>query len=108
MLPASVSLVELVPEIVDALSKKAQRYGIGCNDVDALVYVNLGNRFLAPNLDIPNIDKLRSQDWRSVSVVFPPYGVILYTESAAPDFLSTLKPGQYNEWQDIDSLFEAQ
>ncbi len=106
--PASVSLFELVPEIVDALSEKAQKYGTGCNDIDALVYVNLGNRFLAPNSDMPNLDELRSQGWRSVSVVFPPYGVILFARSAAPDFLSTLKPGQYIGWRDIDSLFEAQ
>lgn len=106
--PTSVSFVELVSEIVDALSEKAQKYGTGCNDIDALVYVNLGNRFLAPNSNVPNIDKLRSQGWRSVSVVFPPCGVILFAGSAAPDFLSTLKPGQYNGWRDIYSLFEAQ
>jgi hypothetical protein len=105
--PASVSLVELVPEIVDTMSEKAQKYGTGCNDIDALVYVNLGNRFLAPHSDIPNLDALLLQGWRSVSILFPPYGVTLFGAAAAPDFLTALAPGQYMGWQDIDSLFEA-
>lgn len=106
--PASVSLVKLVPEIVDALSEKAQKYGNGCTDIDALVYVNLGNQFLAADSDVPNLDKLKSQGWRSVSILFPPYGVILFTAPTAPEFLGALAPGQYMSWNDIDSLFEAQ
>jgi len=106
--PTSVGLGALVLKIVEALSEKAQKYGAGCNDIDALVYVNLKDQFLAADSDLPNLDKLRSQEWRSVSFVFPPYGVILFATSMAPNFLTALKPGQYMEWQDIDSLFEAQ
>ena len=105
--PISISLVELVPHIVDALSEKAQRYGTGCNDIDALVYVNLMNRFLAADSDVPNLDTLQSQGWRSGSILFSPYGVILFAVPTAPDFLTALAPGQYMAWQDIDSLFEA-
>jgi hypothetical protein len=43
-----------VPEISVALSKKAQKYGYGCNKINALVYVNLKNRHLAPNSQMPN------------------------------------------------------
>ncbi len=105
--PTSVELQILVPEIVEALSEKAQKYGAGCNDIDALVYVNLKDQFLAADSDLPNLDELQSQGWRSVSFVFSPYGVILFSASTAPDFLTALEPGQYMEWQDIDSLFEA-
>ena len=105
--PTSIALVELVPKVVDALSEKAQKYGTGCNNIDALVYVNLGDQFLAADSDVPNLDKLQSQRWRSVSIVFPPYGVILFAATTAPDFLTALAPGQYMDWQNIDSLFEA-
>lgn len=104
--PTSVELQILVPEIVKALSEKAQKYGAGCNDIDALVYVNLKDRYLAADSDLPNLDKLQSQGWRSVSFLFSPYGVTLFAASTAPDFLTALEPGQYMKWQDIDSLFE--
>ena len=105
--PTSVVLAELVPKIVDALSEKAQKYGTGCNDIDALVYVNLRDHFLAADSDVPHLDKLKLQGWRSVSFLFPPYGIILFTGSEAPDFLTALTPGQYMKWNDIDSLFET-
>jgi len=105
--PTSVALAEFVPKIVDALSKKAQKYGTGCNDIDALVYVNLENQFLAADSDAPNLDKLKSQGWRSVSLLFPPYGVILFAEPTAPDYLEILAPGQYMGWSDMYSLFEV-
>lgn len=105
--PTSVALAELVPKIDDALSEKAQKYGTGCNGIDALVYVNLGNHFLAADSDVPHLDKLKSHGWRSVSILFPPYGIILFAGSMAPDFLTALVPGQYMSWNDIDSLFET-
>jgi len=106
-LPASITLNGLVPEVVGALSEKARKYGLGCSDVDALVYVNRETQFLAANSLMPDLAELRSQGWRSVSVVFPPYGVILCRKSMCPDFLSALRPGQQRNWRDIDSLFEG-
>lgn len=105
--PRSITLVELVPNVVDALSEKAQKYGTGCKDIDVLVYVNLGNRFLTAGSDVPNLDALQLQGWRSVSILFPPYGVILFAAATAPDVLTALEPGQYMGRQDLDSLFEA-
>lgn len=106
--PTSVSLEMLVPEIVNALSEKAQKYGAGCKDIDALVLVNLQDQFLAPDSDMPKTDQLKSQGWRSVSFLFPPYGVILFATCSAPLFLTEVGPGQYMKWQGVDSLFEAQ
>lgn len=103
----SITLVELAPIVVDALSAKAQKYGTGCNYIDALVYVNLGDKFLVADSDVPNLEALQLQGWRSVSILFPPYGVLLFTSITAPEFLTELALGQYMGWQDIDSLFEA-
>jgi hypothetical protein len=55
--PISVNLELLVPEIVTAMSEKAQRYGAGCKDIDALVYINLQDQFLAPDSALPKIDQ---------------------------------------------------
>jgi hypothetical protein len=105
--PTYVNLEMLVPEIVTSLSEKPQRYGAGCENVDALVYINPQDQFLAPDSDLPKIGQLKSQGWRSVSVLFPPYGVILFATSIAPSFLTGAGPGQYMQCQDINSLFEA-
>jgi len=105
--PSAVELHILVPEIVEAISEKAKKYGAGCNGIDMLVYVNLTDRYLAAHSELPNLNKLHLQGWRSVSILFPPYGIILFAKSAAPDFITALKPGQYMEWKDIDTLFEA-
>ena len=40
--PRPVSFQALVDEVADALREKAAKYGKGCRDLDALVYVNLG------------------------------------------------------------------
>jgi len=104
--PTAVNLEILVPKIVTALSKKVQKYGAGCKDIDALVYINLEHQFLAPDSVLPEIDQLKSQGWRSVSFVFSPYGVILFATSSAPSFLTGAGAGQYMKWHDIDSLFK--
>ena len=105
----SIELQELVPKIVQALLEKFNKpnYGAACGSIDALVYVNLKDQHLAPHSNMPNLDELRSQGWRSVSLLFPPYGVILYAESMAPDFLRALAPGQYMKFEDISSLFDT-
>lgn len=105
--PTSVELHMLVPEIVQALTEKAQKYGAGCSAIDALVYVNFKDQYLAAHSDMPNLDKLRSQGWRSVGLLFSPYGVILFAGPMAPDFLRALEPGQHMKHEGICSLFEA-
>ena len=105
--PAPVEFQVLVPEIAQALEKYARTYGAGCSAIDALVYVNRGNQYLAPHSDIPNLDELRGQGWGSVSLLCPPFGVILFVGPMAPDFLRALEPGQYKKYEDICSLFEA-
>lgn len=106
--PTAVKLHILVPEIVKAISGKARKYGAGCNSIDMLVYVNRTDWYLAAHSELPNMNDLYLQGWRSVSLIFPPYGVILFAKhKTAPDFLTALKPGKYMEWKDIDTLFDA-
>jgi len=105
--PKPVNIETLFPKIVEALSEKSRKYGTGCKNIDALVYVNREDLYLKPDSNIPNIAKLQSQGWRSVSFLFPPYGVVLYSTVKAPDFLNSIKPGQYMKWSDIETLFSA-
>jgi hypothetical protein len=100
-----------VPELEIALLAKAQKYkrmyGKDCiNQIDALVYVDLEERFLAVNSRIPALDRLKSQGWRSISLLFSPYGVVLWANPTAPEFLRATPPGPHIEWRDIDTLFK--
>lgn len=103
--PIPFNLETLVPALVDSLSEKSIKYGNKCHDIDILVYINLSNKSLIPDSEIPDLDKLRLQGWRSASFIFNPYGVVLFANSNAPDFLCSLKPGVYNEWK-TDGLFD--
>lgn len=105
--PVLVSLGALVPEIVEALSEKSHKYGVGCKDIDALVYINVDDRYLAPESDMPSLRKLQSQGWRSVSFVFSPYGVVLFATPDAPDFLNSIEAGKYMKWSNIETLFDV-
>jgi putative endonuclease (uncharacterized protein DUF1780) len=68
-------------------SEKAAKYGAACNDLDAQMYVNLSDKFLDANSTVPDTTKLEQQGWRSVSLLFSPYGAVLFAKSDAPSFL---------------------
>lgn len=105
--PTPISYKKIFEIITAALSKKANRYGQqGCSSLDALVYVNLQNRFLDPTTTIPTVDSLVSQGWRSVSFVFPPYSHVVFAKDTAPDFLKSNEGQAKKEWDDPDSFFE--
>lgn len=105
--PIPLGFEHLVPKLVIALSDKAQKYGNQCTNIDALVYVDLKERYLATESRISNLEGLKLQKWRSVSVLFSPFGVVLFTGLAAPEFLKAIAPGPHMEWKDIDRLFKA-
>ena len=100
-----IELHALIREIEKALAPKAQKYGSGCADVDALVYVDLKHKFLGVDSKMPSTDQLEAQGWRSVSLLFLPYAVVLFAKPAAPGLLKRLAPGQYMIWQDLQTLF---
>ena len=101
-----ISFQELVAELTKALSEKAVKYGTGCRDLDALVYVNLEGRHLDANSALADVSKLRGQGWRSVSVVFPPYSVVLSAESTAPVFIRMASGPAVSKCGDLDTLFD--
>ena len=100
-----LSFQVLVPELTNALGEKAMKHGTGCTDLDALVYVDLEGRHLDANSVIPDPSKLKSQGWRSVSMLFPPYGVVLSAESTAPVFIQMASGQVVSKWGDLDTLF---
>jgi len=104
--PRPLSFQALVPELTNALGEKAMKYGTGCRDLDALLYVNLEGRHLDANSAIPDLSKLKSQGWRSVSVLFPPYSVVLCAESAGPAFIQMASGQVASKCGDLDTLFD--
>ncbi|MGO8991502.1 MAG: DUF1780 domain-containing protein [bacterium] len=110
-LPIPLGLGRLAPVLEITLSAKAQKYKEnykdGCTEIDALVYVALKDRFLAVNSRLPDLEGLKTQGWRSVSLLFSPFGMVLFTGSTAPEILRAIPPAPHMEWQDIDTLFES-
>lgn len=104
--PSPVDLETLIPEIATALSSKAKKYGRGCKDVDALIYADLKDRFLATGSSVRNLEPLKLQGWRSVSLLFPPCGIVLLATKAAPGFLQEAEGEVRTKWANIDTLFK--
>lgn len=105
--PVPIELESLVPEVAAELSEKATKYGVGCKGIDALVYVDLEGAFLKANSPVPNTNALERQGWRSVSLLFSPYGVVLLATTNAPTFLRDAVSRTSLKWVNIDTLFEA-
>ena len=105
--PVLIDLKALVPEVTAALSEKALKYGAGCKDLDALIYVDLKDAFLEANPFVPSVANLERQGWRSVSLLFSPYAVVLLATGGAPAFLFSALGTTSMKWEEIDTLFEA-
>jgi len=85
---------ELLREVHKALGNKSGKT-VNRAALDALVYVNLRGRHLYPAPDVIEEDAraVAHLGWRSVSVLWPPYAVVISAKSAAPKFLR-VKTGQ--------------
>ena len=79
---------ELLREVHKALGNESRKT-VNRAALDALVYVNLRGRHLYPAPDVFEEDARAVADlgWRSVSVLWPPYAVVISARSAAPKFL---------------------
>jgi hypothetical protein len=106
--PVALTFQELVSELTKALHEKALKYGKGCKDLDALVYVNLEGKYLNTKSVIPDLSALIAQGWRSVSVLFPPYSAVLFAESTAPSFIRTVSGRAVSKCDDLDALFDVE
>lgn len=101
------SLERLGDEVTKALQEKAAKYGKGCNDLDALVYADLHNQHLNAKSIVPDVTQLKAQGWRSVSVIFAPYSVVLLANADAPDFIQARAGQVQYRWENWDTLFDA-
>ena len=76
------------------------------SDLDALVYVDLKTKFLRPTI-LPTAlpEELSQQGWRSVSMLFPPYAIVVSAAANAPDFLRERAGRLFENW--VDGLFDS-
>jgi hypothetical protein len=101
-----LELAMVIPHIAAALAEHAAWYGARCVGLDALVSLHGRWCVLAPPAPPPEVASLPLQGWRSVSVLCPPYGMVLYAASGAPVFLRLATGRLLRQWDNIDTLFE--
>jgi hypothetical protein len=102
---------EVARNVAESLCDKASHYGvINCSKLDALVYLDLSGRHLWPldaALETEAADELIRQAWRSVSVVFLPYGVVLTAKADAPPWLKEKRMRVLKKWRGPDGWFDV-
>lgn len=107
--PKPMRRFELVNAVTEALESKSTKYGpSGCAKTDALVYADItGTRFLMRRSMVQDLTGLDRQGWRSVSVLFPPHGIVLLARDTAPEFLRQLVGKVRKAWHKPDGLFDT-
>ena len=101
-----IDLKVIVPHVTAALAEHAAWYGARCVGLDVVFAIGGYPSVLAPPTHAPEIGALALQGWRSVSMLCPPYGMVLYAASGAPDVLRTVTGRLLRQWENIDTLFE--
>jgi len=107
----ALSFADMSNCVADRLNEKFCALGglSGCRGIDALVYVNLRHRHLWPaEFDAKSVglSRVRSQGWRSVSVLMLPYGVVFFSREDGPEFIRTIQgeirldPNRTDHWFD--------
>jgi hypothetical protein len=106
--PKPILFDEVLLLVSSELSKKFSKYGYSiCSKLDALVYINLRTSFLEHDSPLKNLDVLRKQGWRSVSIIFSPYSYVFFATDKAPKFLKNFIGQTKSEWRGYpDGLFE--
>jgi Putative endonuclease, protein of unknown function (DUF1780) len=99
-------LAGVIPHVTAALGAQAAWYGTRCVGLDALVSVDGHWRLPTPPAPALEVEALALQGWRSVSVLCPPYGMVLYAASGAPAFLRMVTGKLLRQWDNMDTLFE--
>ena len=99
-------LAVLISHLTATLAEHAAWYGARCVGLDALVSIERHHGVLVQPAQPPEVGALTVQGWRSVSVVCPPYGLVLYAASGAPDFLRMVTGRLLRQWDNIETLFE--
>ena len=94
----------LLPHVTAVLAPHAAWYGARCIGLDALVVVDACQCGLAQPALETGVAALPWQGWRSVSVWWPPYGLVLYAASGAPAFLCVATSTAFQHGDTIDTL----
>jgi hypothetical protein len=105
--PIPIGWESLLPEVTAALSEKAIKYGVGCKALDALVYIDLEDTLLDANSSMLETAELEHQGWRSVSLLFSPYAVVLLAGKDASVHLRCAVGAAQKKWANIETLFEV-
>ncbi|MBN8913083.1 MAG: DUF1780 domain-containing protein [Rhizobiales bacterium] len=107
-----VAMMEGWRKTATALGKKAAKYGAAtCSQLDALLHLDLAGSHLWPPEDVLHSEiaaELTRQGWRSVSMLFPPYGAVLQAGTGAPDFLKEAAGEVRSQWHGVamEGLFD--
>ena len=101
-----MDLTASLAHVPAALAQHAAWYGVRCVGLDVVVAVDGHHGVLAPPAPAPAIGALALQGWRSVSVVCPPSGMVLYAASGAPDFLRAVTGRLLQQWDNSETLCE--
>jgi Putative endonuclease, protein of unknown function (DUF1780) len=101
-----MDLTASIAHVTTALAQHAAWYGVRCVGLDVVVAVDGHHGVLTLPAQAPEISALALQGWRSVSVVCPPSGMVLYAASGAPDFLCAVTGRLLRQWDNIETLFE--
>jgi hypothetical protein len=103
---AGIDLTVSVAHITEALAQHASWYGARCIGLDVVVSLEGYHGMLTPATQAPETGTLAMQGWRSVSVLCPPYGMVLYAASGASDFLRTVTGRLLRQWDNCETLFK--
>jgi hypothetical protein len=104
--PCPMAYHEVYAHLLAALAEKASRYGPkGCATLDALVYMQLIDRFPLTSSLLPDNTVLRQQGWRSVSFLMSISSHVVYATEAAPVFLREYVGQTRRQWEDPPTFF---
>ncbi|MGH8068861.1 MAG: DUF1780 domain-containing protein [Candidatus Entotheonellia bacterium] len=108
-----LSLADAYNLVAEALANKCARRTYTAEvraELDALVCIQLLDKFLRPALPLPPHDALFKQGWRSVSLIMDPYGHVIYATESAPAFLREYCGQTRKAWTDslLDKLFSLE
>lgn len=99
--PIPMGWDELVCHVEQAFQRKT-----AYSDIDLLVHITLGQRFLDLKSAPADLTNIVSSGWRSVSIVFPPYSIVLHASERAPGFLKTNMGTICRKWESPEDWYE--
>ncbi len=106
--PEVLTRETLVHLIAPASRDKSERYSarnMSCGDYDLLVYVNQ-SAVLQPESPNPNTDAVLGHGWRSLSVLLPPLGYVIFATPEAPQWLRDIAGAPKAAFPNAGGLFD--